>query len=93
VPSSDKLAHTVAFALLAFLFWRFWETFRRPLTPRAVWVMAAILTVYAGLDEYTQQFVGRGTDPVDWLCNVGGMGATLAVLEWRRRTTPRHAPQ
>ena len=88
VPASDKVAHTAAFALLAFLFWRFLETFRRPLPPRAVWIMAAILTAYSALDEYTQQFVGRGTDPVDWLCNVGGMGATLVLLEWRRRTAP-----
>lgn len=87
VPASDKLAHTVAFALLAFLFWRFLETFRRPLTARFVGLAAVILTVYAALDEYTQQFVGRGTDPLDWLCNVAGMAAVLIFLEWRRRTT------
>ncbi len=85
VGSPDKLAHVVAFSLLAFLLWRFAETFRRPLSGRFVWIAAVILLVYAAIDEYTQQFVGRGVEMRDYLYGAGGMIAVLAVLECQRR--------
>jgi len=80
------LAHLVAFGLLTFLFWRFVESFGRPLSGRFVWLAALWLGVYATLDEYLQQFVNRGTDLWDWLANLAGIASVLAVLEWRRRT-------
>jgi VanZ family protein len=85
VPSSDKLAHAAAFALLAFLFWRFAETFRRPLPATFVWWAAAVLAGYAAFDELTQSFVGRRVDIRDWLGGVAGMATVLGVLEWQRR--------
>ncbi|MCK4340552.1 MAG: VanZ family protein [Phycisphaerae bacterium] len=85
IPSSDKLAHALAFALLAFLFWRFAETFRRPLSGRFVWVAGIGLGLYAAFDEYTQRFVGRGVDVRDWLCGMAGIALALGLLEWRRR--------
>lgn len=85
IRASDKLAHLAAFALLAFLFWRFAETIRRPLSARFVWIAGFWLTVYAALDEYLQQFVGRGTDLIDWLFDLAGIAVVLALLEWRRR--------
>jgi VanZ family protein len=85
IRAPDKLAHIGAFGLLAFLFWRFVETLRHPLSSRFVFIAAAWLIVFAGFDEYTQQFFGRSTDLVDWLCDVAGIAAVLAVLEWRRR--------
>jgi VanZ family protein len=85
IRASDKLAHVGAFGLLAFLFWRFAETIRYPLSGRFVYVAAVLLIGYAAADEYVQQFVGRGADVVDWLCDVVGIVAVLAVLEWRRR--------
>jgi VanZ family protein len=88
IPRSDKLAHLAAFGLLAFLFWRFCEAGSGTLNRRFVWSAAAGLFAYAALDEWLQQFVGRGTDLADFLADVVGIGCVLAVLEWRRRNTP-----
>ena len=85
LPSPDKWSHFIAFALLAFLFWRCAETIWRPLSWRFVWIAAFWLTLYAAFDEYTQQFARRSSDPVDFLCDVGGILPVLALLEWRRR--------
>jgi VanZ family protein len=89
VPSSDKLAHFGAFALLTFLFWRFAEARQRPLSARCVWLAAAVLLIYSAVDEYTQQFVGRSTDLSDWLCDLAGVALVLGWLEWRRRHNVR----
>jgi VanZ family protein len=87
--SKGRSAHLWAFGLLAFLFWRFAETFRRPLSGRFVWVAAPGLVLYAAVDEYLQQFTGRSTNLGDWLCNVVAIAAVLGVLEWRRRVASR----
>ena len=86
-------AHLGGFGLLAFLFWRFVETFRRPLSGRFVWIAAAGLVLYAAADEYFQQFTGRSTDLDDWLSNVVAIAAVFAVLEWRRRRSLPHMAQ
>lgn len=91
VTAADKVAHVVCFALLAFLFWRFAETFRKPAPPWLVWLTLAWLGLYAALDEWTQGFVGRGTDVQDWLADMLGIMAVLAVLEWRRRAKAARA--
>lgn len=91
VTAADKVAHVVCFALLAFLFWRFAETFRKPAPPWLVWLALAWLGLYAALDEWTQSFVGRGTDVQDWLADMLGIMAVLAVLEWRRRAKAARA--
>jgi VanZ family protein len=87
VPESDKLAHITAFALLAFLLWRFVETFGRPLDARFVWTALGGLALYAAADEYLQDFVGRSTDVVDWFGDMLGVVLMLGCLEWRRRRT------
>ena len=84
LPQGDKLAHFVAFGLLAWLWWRFWRALR-PIGPRFVWVSGGALIAYAGLDEYLQQFVGRFTDAIDFAANAAGIVCVLAVLELRRR--------
>ncbi len=91
IRSPDKIAHVGAFGLLAFLFWRFAQTVRHPLSARFVFAAALGLIGYAAADEYLQQFVGRDTDLLDWLCDVAGIVAVLAVLEWRRRRALRSA--
>ena len=91
IESPDKYAHLGAFGLLAFLWWRFAETIKRLLSARFVWISAFWLGAYAAFDEYLQQFVGRTTDLEDWLCNMVGILAVLAALEWRRRVTVRRA--
>lgn len=88
-PQSDKLLHFVAFATLAFLFWRCCESACRALGARFVWTALPLLIVYAGLDEYLQQFVGRGSDWEDFGADVAGIALTLGVLEWQRRRNAR----
>jgi VanZ family protein len=85
IRAPDKFAHVGAFGILAFLFWRFAQTLWYPLSKRFVWAAAGSLIVYGALDEYLQQFVGRSTDLIDWLCDVAGIVVVLAFLEWRRR--------
>lgn len=83
---SDKWAHVVAFGILALLFWKFFETFQRPLSAKFVWTALVVLGLYAAIDEYTQHFVGRGVQFQDWAAGMAGVVMVLAVLEWRRRT-------
>lgn len=85
---SDKLMHIGAFAVLAFLFWRFAETVRRPLSGRFIWIAFLWLMAYAAFDEYTQRFAGRGLELADFLCDLVGIGLVLIALEWRRRRLP-----
>jgi VanZ family protein len=85
IPQSDKAIHFAAFGLLAFLLWQLLAARARPLTAGSVWVAAAVLVVYATLDEATQQLVGRHTDLADWIANLAGILGVLAVLELRRR--------
>jgi len=82
---ADKVAHGGAFGLLAFLFWRFAETLHSPLSSRFAWIASFWLLAYAAFDEWLQQFVGRGTDISDWLCNAAGIVLVQALLEHRRR--------
>jgi len=86
VSNPDKYAHVTAFALLAVLFWRFAETLYRPLSARFAWLAMLWLAAYAAFDEYTQQFVGRGTNLPAWLASTSGIvGAALIMEALRRR--------
>lgn len=85
IPKADKLAHSVAFALLAFLFWRFAETFGPVRSGLFVWSAAFWISLYAAFDEWLQPFVNRSGDFHDWLFDMGGAAIALALLEWRRR--------
>lgn len=93
IPHSDTLTHLGAFALLAFLFWRFVEHFpsRRGVNATRVisggfaWLALGIIAVYAAVDEYTQPLFGRDAELGDWAADVTGAGIVLATLEWLRR--------
>jgi VanZ family protein len=88
-PQSDKVLHLGAFGLLAFLFWRGCEAASGSVGPRFVWTALPILIAYAGVDEYLQQFVGRGTDWEDFAADTVGILVVLMVLEWLRRRSAR----
>ncbi|MFO0837851.1 MAG: VanZ family protein [Phycisphaerae bacterium] len=83
--NSDKFVHAIAFAILAFFFWRFCETIWTRLSPAFAWIAVLVLLAYAGADELTQPWFGRSCDLVDFLCDAVGVTAVLATLEWRRR--------
>ena len=85
VAGSDKVLHFSAFALLAFLFWRFAETFRRPLGRPRILLIGFVLMMYAALDEYLQQFVGRGTDFDDFVADMLGIALVLSFAISRAR--------
>lgn len=85
VVKSDKRAHVIAFGLLAFLFWKFAESYTRPLPRRFVWTALVAVGCYAALDEYLQQFVRRTTCWEDLLANWLGVALVLAGLEAYRR--------
>src|SRR5262245_19082192 len=84
-PQSDKVLHLIAFGVLAFQYWRGCEAMGRTLGPRFLWTALLILIGYAGLDEYLQHFVARGTDLEDFLADAFGIVVMLAMLELQRR--------
>ncbi len=90
VPGNDKLVHFTAFGLLAALYWRFARA-RRPISDRFVWISSVVLIAYAAFDEYVQQFVGRFTDPLDFVANASGIVTVLAILELHRRWSARES--
>ncbi len=75
----DKFAHGVGYAglavILAVVLLRWWSL------GRVVLVTSAVLAVYAVIDEYTQQWVGRVMDPWDLLADGVGVGMGL-LLVW-----------
>jgi len=85
VTAADKIAHGVGYGLLAFLFWRFAETFRRPLSGRFVWIALLWISAYGALDEWLQPYVNRSGDVLDWVYDTLGAAAVLLGLEWHRR--------
>jgi VanZ family protein len=93
VPSGhwDKLAHFVAYALLAVLIATTWQLAAGQLAfdhLRWAWI---VLVAYGAIDEWTQSFVGRDASWLDWLADGAGAAAGLAVIVWvRSRYTPCH---
>jgi VanZ family protein len=86
VPQSDKIVHFVTYGVLAALFWKCAETFRRPLPDTFVWLALGMLTAYAAFDELTQPLVNRTASVDDFRADVLGVFLVLFVLEgWRRR--------
>jgi VanZ family protein len=85
IPKSDKLVHFIVFGVLAFLFWRYVQTYARSLSPHFVWIAFVTLGAYAAVDEYLQQYVNRATSLSDLLANLGGIIIVLTVLEVLRR--------
>lgn len=69
-PYADKVAHGVAFGVLAVLIYLAW---RRP------WWVVTLASLYGVSDEVHQFFVpGRSADVTDWLADT--LGALVAVL-------------
>ncbi len=81
----DKLAHMVAFGLLAFLFWRFLVTFVTPHTWRFAGGVALATIAYAAFDEITQPIFRRSSDVSDWVADTCGIVVVIVALEVVRR--------
>ena len=77
---NDKVAHTVAYAVLMVLAL---VACRRPqaTTARRITMWLLILTAYAAVDELIQPLVGRSCQLTDWLADLAGLvTATLCYL-------------
>jgi VanZ family protein len=87
----DKIGHVAAFTLLGLLSCAALSLFGK-LSGHMLISVAIGLTIYAGLDEYTQSWVpGRTADPLDWLADVAGIVAGILLFVWIRRVLRRSA--
>ena len=79
VPGGDKLAHFVAYALLALLLAAAWGS-RGPVPNWPVLVAILAFTLgYAAFDELTQPLFGRYCSSADWIADACGAVVGLAV--------------
>lgn len=79
---SDKSVHYLMYMILTMLLWSVFAPYSRVLWRKALpWRILAVVTVYALLDEYLQQFVrGRSADVRDLVADLLGAFAGLIVL-------------
>ncbi|OQX15783.1 MAG: hypothetical protein BWK76_12655 [Desulfobulbaceae bacterium A2] len=79
-PGSDKLAHALAYAVLAAS-----VLFALPPSPRRPWrglvLVFVVCSLYGISDEVHQSFIPlRSADPLDWLAD--SLGAGVFLLAW-----------
>ena len=89
---SDKVAHFVEYAILAFLFYRGERGERwRMGVPAWVLVIAAGLVI-AMIDEYHQRYIpGRDSNFVDWAADAAGIITGTLIGMRRYRSIARRA--
>ena len=82
---ADKVAHAIAYAILALLFCRAW---RAP-TRKALVFTAILCTAYGILNEAQQSFI-PGRECSGWDAVANAFGASVTTLLWSRfrRSTP-----
>ena len=84
VPGGDKLVHSAAYALLAFLLARTLAG-RRPLTLATVAAVLTIIAVYGTTDELTQPLAGRTSELGDWAADMAGAMLGLVAARYSPR--------
>ena len=77
--NSDKFIHFWAYAGLAILLMSLRVT-RGAYTWLSVLIAWCILAIYGVFDELTQLLVNRNADIFDWVCDVTGAAAGLAMV-------------
>ena len=83
----DKIVHFVQYAVFGFLVSRGWGPWRTGgaagFTP---WLPVLILLVFAGADEYHQQWIpGRVPEWLDWTADIVGIASGYALGAWSNR--------
>lgn len=86
IPGADKVAHALAYAVLAALVLRaLWADETRPVAVGVLVLGAALAAAYGATDELHQRVVeGRSCDLFDWTADA--VGAMLAAVAWRPLT-------
>jgi VanZ family protein len=82
----DKLAHFGAFGLLAFLCATVWQISVGLLIGAHLRFLWLLVVAYGAIDEWTQTLVGREASWLDWLADVAGAAAGLAVFQLLARS-------
>ncbi len=78
---SDKALHAIAYFLLGGLFWLTLRAYGMGRWKRTLYVLVT-LTVYAALDELTQELVtGRHAAVGDWLADMVGLVTVVILTE------------
>ncbi len=79
---SDKTMHVLAYFVLTFLIWFAVSPYDKIRWDKLkTWIVIAIITVYAALDECLQGMImGRSSDIIDFLSDILGMAAGVVVL-------------
>ena len=86
VYGHDVTLHIFFFMVLTLLFWLArYGRFRPSFTERKLYLTVGIMAVYGAVDEFTQKFVGRHCDIVDWYSDMGGVLIALLLLFLLRR--------
>ena len=80
IAQSDKLAHALAYGLLALALARALAGGAGLKLGEAAFIACIWATAYGGIAEIVQHFVGRHADLFDVLANAGG--AALAACSW-----------
>ena len=88
LPYGDKLAHTVAYAILAWLAAMVLRILHWPLTRICVTVFMTC-AIYGAIDEWLQQYTGRRSDVLDWTADVVGASIGLAIFLVSHETVRR----
>ena len=85
--AADKVVHFIEYALFALLVYRSMLHLRPGLSAhKALWFSGLLLLVFAVLDEWVQKYTpGRHAEFLDYVADVVGGSAVLALLWWRRR--------
>lgn len=76
---SDKTLHFLAYGALGLLAAALVAVSGR-WSPRGLAVTAAGLAVFAAIDEVTQPWFGRAAEPLDWVYDLLGLAAGIAVI-------------
>lgn len=81
---SDKTLHLAAFGILGLLAGLLLASWEKDSPGRIVLLWIGLM-VFAGLDEWTQGFVGRTPDPLDWVADSIGLllGLVASAIAWR----------
>jgi len=77
----DVTLHIAAYMILTWLYWFARNGSEKPhWGRRAIYEVVLLMAIYGGLDETTQNMVGRHGDIIDWFSDIGGCFVALAAL-------------